>query len=375
MANYTKKFTKPYTNGYKDRPDTSTPVTANIKNAETDALLAIEEYLSQNNITPVSIDGLLNIGYSIAIVEIDGETYDLKIPELSYESAITGGTKIGQITLGDKSFALYAPAASADGSNVAVTPKVTSGTNIATIVVDGKEYQLYAPTGSGGGSTVTAEATLTEGTEIGKITIDGKETILYAPTSGSIQEIYIGDDPESAPDSCTLFVDTSEDYDCGGSSSGGIFALNPVFLGVDYVEQTAYNDTKISVSITLSADCTDIFFVAGMTDGDNNYDNYFQDSIADNVMMMENKRTFQSTAQSNPFTDYLNLFSNLLNTSEILNIPQPASYYAFVWKYYLKEGKAGTTYTFTKQRYGKDVFVFAYALNKNGEILKFKTLA
>ena len=184
MANYTKKFTKPYANGYKDRPDTSTPVTADIKNAETNALLAIEEYLEQNNITPVSIDGLLNNGYSIAIVEIDGETYDLNIPELSYESAITGGIKIGQITLGEKSYDLYAPTASA-GSNVSVTPKITSGTNIAEITVDGTTYQLYAPTGgSGSGSTVTAEATLKEGTQIGKITIDGVETILYAPNGG-----------------------------------------------------------------------------------------------------------------------------------------------------------------------------------------------
>lgn len=186
MANYTKKFTKPYANGYKDRPDTSTPVTADIKNAETNALLAIEEYLEQNNITPVSIDGLLNNGYSIAIVEIDGETYDLNIPELSYESAITGGIKIGQITLGEKSYDLYAPTASA-GSNVSVTPKITSGTNIAEITVDGTTYQLYAPTGgSGSGSTVTAEATLTEGTEIGKIIIDGVETVLYAPVASAI---------------------------------------------------------------------------------------------------------------------------------------------------------------------------------------------
>ena len=159
----------------------------------------------------------------------------------------------------------------------------------------------------------------------------------------------------------------------GGAGGGNAFELNPVFLGVDYVEQTEYNDTKISVSITLSEDCKDIYFVAGMTDGDNNNDNYFQDVIAENVMMAENKRTFYPTAQSNAFTNYLNLFSNLLNASEILNIPQP-SMYAFVWRYYLKEGKAGTTYTFTKQRYGKDVFVFAYALNKNGETLKFKTL-
>ena len=160
----------------------------------------------------------------------------------------------------------------------------------------------------------------------------------------------------------------------GGAGDGNAFELTPVFLGVDYVERTAYDDTKISVSITLTEDCKDIYFVAGMTDGDNNNDNYFQDVIAENVMMMENKRTFYSTVQSNPFTDYLTLYSSLLNAAEILNIPQPSPYYAFAWKYYLKEGKAGTTYTFTKQKYGKDVFVFAYALNKNGEILKFKTL-
>lgn len=158
------------------------------------------------------------------------------------------------------------------------------------------------------------------------------------------------------------------------SGGGNAFELTPVFLGVDYVEQTAYNDTKISVSITLSEDCTDIFFVAGMNDGDNNNDNYFQDVIADNVIMAETKHTFQSVAQSNPFTDYLKLFSNTLDATEILNIPQPSPYYTFVWKYYLKDGKAGTTYTFTKQRYGKDVFVFAYALNKNGNTLKQKVL-
>lgn len=163
MANYTKKFTKPYANGYKDRPDTSTPVTAAVKNMETDALLAIEEYLARNNITPVSIDGLLNNGYSIAIVEIDGEPYDLNIPELYYKSAITGGTKIGQIKLGEKS------------------------------------YDLYAPAASTGGSTVTAEATLTEGTEIGKITIDGKDIILYAPQTSSITvDAELSDTSENA---------------------------------------------------------------------------------------------------------------------------------------------------------------------------------
>ena len=181
MANYTKKFTKPYANGYKDRPDTSTPVTADIKNAETDALLAIEEYLANNAISSVSANIGNSTGVYIATIRINDVDYRIYTPMVRYTSEITEGTKVGTLTFGNYSFDVYAPAVSA-GSSVSVTPKATSGTNIAEITVDGTTYQLYAPTGSSG-STVTAEATLTEGTQIGKITIDGNETVLYAPTA------------------------------------------------------------------------------------------------------------------------------------------------------------------------------------------------
>ena len=192
-----------------------------------------------------------------------------------------------------------------------------------------------------------------------------------------LPEIYIGDDPSTADDNYTFFIDTSENYGSGSGnepSNNGFPNLEPIFLGKDYVEQTNYNTDKISVSITLPNDCSDIFFIAGMTDGDNNNDNYFQDIIADNMFMIETKRVFQSTSTSNPFTQYLNLFSSLLNTTEILSIPQRQPYFTFVWKYYLKEGKAGESFTFTKQSYGRDVFVFAYALNQNGKVLPFKVL-
>ena len=192
-----------------------------------------------------------------------------------------------------------------------------------------------------------------------------------------LPEIYIGNDPSSANDNYTFFIDTSENYGSGSGnepSNNGFPNLEPIFLGKDYVEQATYNTNKISVSITLPNDCSDIFFIAGITDGDNNNDNYFQDPIADNMFMIETKRVFQSTSTSNPFTQYLNLFSSLLNTTEILSIPQRQPYFTFVWKYYLKEGKAGESFTFTKQYYGRDVFVFAYALNQNGKVLPFKVL-
>lgn len=185
MATYTKKFQKPYTNGYKDRPDTSTPVTAAVKNMETDALLAIEEYLANNAISSVSASIGNSTGVYIATIRINDVDYRIYTPMVRYTSEISEGTKVGTLTFGNYSFDVYAPAASA-GSNVSVTPKVTSGTNIAEITVDGTTYQLYAPTGgSGSGSTVTAEAALKEGTQIGKITIDGTETILYAPTASA----------------------------------------------------------------------------------------------------------------------------------------------------------------------------------------------
>ena len=86
MANYTKKFQKPYTNGYKDRPDTSTPVTADIKNAETDALLAIEEYLANNAISSVSANIGNSTGVYIATIRINDVDYRIYTPKIANKS-------------------------------------------------------------------------------------------------------------------------------------------------------------------------------------------------------------------------------------------------------------------------------------------------
>lgn len=187
MANYTPTFTKPYPNGWVDKPSKTTPATAAIMDSYDTAIAALEAYLRDNAIKSVSADTTIKSGTKIATITIDGTEYAIYAPNVSYESAITGGTKVGTITVGTNTFDVYAPASSTGGSTVSVVPKTLTGTNIAEITVDGTTYQLYAPTGgSGSGSTVTAEATLTEGTQIGKITIDGVETILYAPTASAI---------------------------------------------------------------------------------------------------------------------------------------------------------------------------------------------
>ena len=190
MANYTPTFTKPYPNGWVDKPSKTTPVTAAIMDSYDAAIAALEAYLRDNAIDAVSVsveqfpsDGRQWLG----TITVGSNQYRIYMPSLKYENSVSDGTKIGVITLGEQSFDVYAPASSTGGSTVSVVPKTLTGTNIAEITVDGTTYQLYAPTSGGGsGSTVTAEATLAEGTQIGKITIDGVETILYAPTASPI---------------------------------------------------------------------------------------------------------------------------------------------------------------------------------------------
>ena len=59
MGTYTAQYTRPYADGYKDRPDESTPEYARFINARDDALLRIEAFLSALNI-PTKLSELVN---------------------------------------------------------------------------------------------------------------------------------------------------------------------------------------------------------------------------------------------------------------------------------------------------------------------------
>ena len=59
MSTYTAQYTRPYTDGYKDRPDESTPEYARFINARDDALLRIETFLAALNI-PSKLSDLVN---------------------------------------------------------------------------------------------------------------------------------------------------------------------------------------------------------------------------------------------------------------------------------------------------------------------------
>lgn len=59
MSTYTSQYTRPYADGYKDRPDESTPEYARFINARDDALLRIEAFLAAINI-PSKLSELVN---------------------------------------------------------------------------------------------------------------------------------------------------------------------------------------------------------------------------------------------------------------------------------------------------------------------------
>lgn len=59
MSTYTQQYTRPYADGYKDRPDESTPEYARFINARDDALIRIEAFLTALNI-PTKLSELVN---------------------------------------------------------------------------------------------------------------------------------------------------------------------------------------------------------------------------------------------------------------------------------------------------------------------------
>ena len=59
MSTYTAQYTRPYADGYKDRPDESTPEYARFINARDDALIRIEAFLAALNI-PSKLSELVN---------------------------------------------------------------------------------------------------------------------------------------------------------------------------------------------------------------------------------------------------------------------------------------------------------------------------
>lgn len=149
MATYTKVYNNPYPNGWKPKPDLSTPYTIEIKENEVDTFEALEDYLHDNPLLDISLSNLA-----------DGDT-------LSYDSTSSKFTN----------------AQPSGGTTVVANPTGTATDDLETIQIGETIYDI--PGGGGGNANIwtgtQAELEevfdeLEEGTQI-NITDDEQEVV------------------------------------------------------------------------------------------------------------------------------------------------------------------------------------------------------
>lgn len=88
MSEYTPSFTKPYPSGWKNKPDTSTPWTAEIQNNYEGVIENIENYLEDNPIGGEKLEDLLDININNPS---DGEILKFNGATEKWENSTGGG--------------------------------------------------------------------------------------------------------------------------------------------------------------------------------------------------------------------------------------------------------------------------------------------
>jgi len=162
-----KKFTKPY-DGWINKPQELTPITAEILNMEDATFLQIEDYLSKNDI-PTDLSELTNEGNKYSVLQtfsMGDHQWDLKGKtnlDLSFiEENIDEKAKAFEV--GDGLILTDGGEGKADTLTLDLTKAIditqiqTDGKEIAEININGSTTTLYAPEGGEGGGTGDANA-------------------------------------------------------------------------------------------------------------------------------------------------------------------------------------------------------------------------
>lgn len=228
---YTKKFKKTYADGYKDRPNTSTPVTAAIKNMETEALLSIEEYLANND-----------------------------IPSVSVSRELMSGTHIADITVNGTKYSIYAPSQGTSGSNVSYSAEQTEGTLLGTLTIDNTPYKIYAPAGSGDSVTVDSELSAESENPVQNKVIAAKLNEVFQSVSDgkSLIASAITDKGVTTEADATFQTMAANIWKISGG--GSVSASNAIEMtGISiFKSKIALADTLSMDQIILTKDSTDI---------------------------------------------------------------------------------------------------------------------
>ena len=100
MALYQKQFAKPYPDGYVDKPQKTTPVTAEILNMQDNIFSALEEFLTANDV------GFKNVTIGYRSINSQESTHTLSVGNGNEASAM-GATALGYncVASGSNSFA------------------------------------------------------------------------------------------------------------------------------------------------------------------------------------------------------------------------------------------------------------------------------
>ena len=173
MAKYTKVFADPYPNGWKAKPDLSTPYTTTIRDNHDATLRSIEQYLYDNpigDISQASIGSLKDVNLKYGYYD-DQDHWDIGhvLKVKSYYDAETQTNVLGFVPvaldeINDLSDVSIAQADKVDGN--VLTYDNTSG-----------KLKLKAPSGGGGASYSTTEKAV--GTDENGNTLYAKTRIEY----------------------------------------------------------------------------------------------------------------------------------------------------------------------------------------------------
>lgn len=105
MANYTKVFADPYPNGWKSKPDLSTPYLTSIHDNEDATFRSIENYLFENPIDQIgdcSVGDLLDVDIPVGYTLADGDVLKYNLSTHKFQPGQASGGKDGSYSFNEE---------------------------------------------------------------------------------------------------------------------------------------------------------------------------------------------------------------------------------------------------------------------------------
>lgn len=118
MSEYTKSFENPYPNGWENSPSVATPITAEALQKHTNAIVNLENYLSENPLNWENTDNkpFTSIGDNLTVDEEGRLNAEKGGSDVQWNQIQTEGTKIAEVTIEGETTEVFAPVGGGGGS-------------------------------------------------------------------------------------------------------------------------------------------------------------------------------------------------------------------------------------------------------------------